>query len=329
MKGLFIILLSVALPIACAQTAPQNAETTLDKGIENFHKGQYVEARADFERAVKLSPADARALTYLALTRAAMGDCATGIDELKFQVHRNPDAEIRRLVGLTVIRCLLPHNQFGEILPLLIGLRQQYPADPDVLYESAEVFSRGFSFSLYELQQKAPDSFRLHELSAEVRDSQGRYAEAAADYRKAIEKDPGALHLHARLGRVLMLSSSDPAATDEARKAFEAELQLNPSDAAAEYQLGQALIALKKPEDAAPHFDRALTLAPRFPEALVASARLKIDAAKYKEAIALLRNAIELQPDFKDAHATLLRAYQGAGKTKEAQREQAELDKLK
>src|SRR5438128_1198243 len=112
MRSAYIALLPVALAFG-------QSETTLDKGIEEFHKGQYSEAQQDFEKTLKLSPADARAITYLAVTRATLGDCAGSIDELKLQCHRNPDPEIRKLAGLAVIQCLLPHNQLGEIMPLM------------------------------------------------------------------------------------------------------------------------------------------------------------------------------------------------------------------
>lgn len=316
-----ILLLSTLL---LAQSASKSAETTLDRAIDEFHQGHLPDAEQDLERVLKLSPADARAITYLAITRAAFGDCAGSIDELKLQSHRNPDAEIRRLAGLAVIGCLLPHNQMGEIMPLLEQLRRTYPDDPDVLYASSQVYNRAWSMSVRDLNQKAPTSFRRNQLSAEILETQGDYKEAAAEYRKAIERNPRALHLHYRLGIALMRSSRQP----EAREAFEAELKLNPYFAAAEYQIGQTLLAEQKNEEAAPHFEKALEMAPKFTECMVALSKIRMDAQKYKEAIALLEHAIELQPGMEAAHRNLVLAYRAAGKNRQADRAQAELDKL-
>lgn len=313
-----------AVPLAFGQSSSRNAEATLDKGIDEFHKGQYAEAQQDFERAVKLSPADARAITYLAITRAALGDCAGSLDELKLQCHRNPDPEIRRLAGLAVIRCLLPHNQLGEVMVLLDQLRRSYPDDPDVLYESTQVYNRAWSAAARDIYQKTPNSYRASQISAEMLETQGKYQQAAAEYRKAIERNPAALHLHYRLGFAL-LRASKPA---EARAAFEAELKLNPWNALAEYQIGQTFLAEQKSDDAIPHFEKALEIAPKFAECMVTLAKLRIDAQKYKEAIALLERAIELQPANEAAHRNLMLAYRGAGKNKQADREQAELNRL-
>lgn len=309
---------------AIGQSSVRNAETILDRGIDEFHKGHYIEAQQDFERAVKLSPADARAITYLAITRAEFGDCAGSMEELRLQCHRNPDPEIRRLAGLAVIRCLLPHNQLGEIMPLLDQLRRSYPDDPDVLYESIEVYNRAWSAAARDIYQKAPSSYRVNQIAAEILETQGKYQEAAAEYRKAIVRNPAALRLHYRLGVALLRASKQY----EAREAFEAELKLNPSDAAAEYQIGQTFLAEQKSDEAGQHFERALEIAPKCADCMVALAKVKIDGQKYKDAITLLERAIELQPGMEAAHRNLMLAYRGAGKNKQADREQAELNKL-
>ena len=87
----------------------------------------------------------------------------------------------------------------------------------------------------------------MNQLSAEIFETQGKYTEAIAEYRKAIEKNPNALNLHFRLGRALLMESHGAAALEQARQEFEAELRLNPKDAAAEYQVGQILVAQQKP----------------------------------------------------------------------------------
>ena len=87
----------------------------------------------------------------------------------------------------------------------------------------------------------------MNQISAEIFEIQGRYAEAAAEYRKAIEKNSAALDLHFRLGRALLLESHSPENLALARREFEAELGLNPGDAVAEYEIGQILLAGQEP----------------------------------------------------------------------------------
>ena len=306
----------------------QSAESLLDKGIEQFHKGRYFEARASFDQAVQLSPADARAITFLAITRAALGDCRNSVEELTLQAGRNPDLEIRKLAAISAIQCLLPQNRFPEILPIITQLQKTFPKDPDVIYEAAKVYNKAWNFSIYDLFQKAPASFRVNQLSAEVFETQGKYAEAASEYQKAAEKNPAALNLHYRMGRALLMQSHDPAVLDKAREQFEAELKLNPGDAVAEYQIAQIYLNQQKAAQAAEHFEKAVGLSPGFAEAMVALGKLRLDAKQTPEAIALLQRAVTAQPALEAAHYNLMMAYRAAGKEKDAQREKKELDKL-
>src|SRR5262249_51620888 len=150
----------------------------------------------------------------------------------------------------------------------------------------------------------------------------------AAEYRKAIQKNPAALNLHFRLGRALLLQSHDPANLREARKEFEAELVLNPGDAVAEYQVGQILLAEQNRDAAAVHLEKAVSLNPGFAEGLVALARLRSEAKKDAEAIPLLERAVKLQPASESAHYSLMMAYRNSGRMEDAQREKAIFDKL-
>jgi tetratricopeptide (TPR) repeat protein len=211
----------------------------------------------------------------------------------------------------------------SEVWPVLDQLQKTFPGDADVLYEVAKAHRKGWDDAVFALYQKAPASFRVNQLSGEIFETEGRYAEAAAEYRKAIQKNPAALNLHFRLGRALLLESHEAAKLKEARKEFEAELALNPSDAVAEYEIGKILQAEQNPSGAAPHFEKAAALDGNFAEALMELAKLKP-----AEAAGLLERAVKLQPDNQSAHYALMMAYRNAGRTADAQREKAIFDRL-
>lgn len=290
-------------------------------GIAAFQRGDYQAARTDLERA----PNDPRARLFLAFTRAATGGCEAAIPELSkgFAAGEN-----RRLAGLALAQCQVGAKRFAEAGAVVAQLEKLYPADADVLYVSADYHMKAWNDAIYRMYQKAPSSYRVDQLSAEVFETQGKYTEAVAEYRKAIEKNPKAINLHYRLGRALLQQSHDPAVLEQARKEFETELALNPSDAVAEYQVAQILAAEQKKAAAAPHFERAVELRPDFPEALIAVAKLRMEARRYPEAIALLQRAVKLQPRNETAHYNLMMAYRNAGRAADADREKAELDKL-
>jgi tetratricopeptide (TPR) repeat protein len=216
----------------------------------------------------------------------------------------------------------------AQALPVVTQLETSYPADADVLYQAARIHMKAFNDLTRQMFQKTPASYRVNQLSGEIFETQSKYAEAAAEYRKAIEKNPNALNLHFRLGRTILLESHDPEALTQARKEFEAELALNADDAAAEFQIGQILTAQAKPDEGLRHYDRALALSPDFAEAALAAGKIRVQAKQYAEAIPILERTVALQPANEAAHYNLMLAYRNSGQMDKARREQQELNKL-
>src|SRR5438552_1178389 len=180
------------------------------KGIEEFHRGQYQASQANLEQALKTKPGDPYARTFFALAQAATGGCGTATNALAEAFAKNSDADLRRLAGLALAQCHLSRGRLDEALPVVLTLEKEFPADPDVLYEAAKVHMRAWNDIVYRLFQNAPASYRVNQISAEIFEIQARYAEAVAEYRKALAKNPTALNLHFRLGRALLLESHAP-----------------------------------------------------------------------------------------------------------------------
>jgi tetratricopeptide (TPR) repeat protein len=317
MRVISSVVLLWALP-ACAQ------EDALQKGIAEFNRGQYAAAQTALEKA----PDSPQRRTFLALTQAATGHCDAAREPLAAEFEKDGASELGRLAGLALTQCWIAAGNYDEPVPVLTRLRARHPADADVLYQCARLHMKAWNDTLFEMFQKTPNSYRVNQISAEIFEIQSRYTEAAAEYRKAIEKNPAALNLHFRLGRALLLESHSPDNLAQARREFEAELALNPTDAVAEYEVGQVLLVTEARGEAAKRFERAVALNPNFPEALQALAKARLEGKQYSEAIVLLQNVVRLQPANESAHYSLMLAYRNAGRTEEAAREQAELDKL-
>jgi tetratricopeptide (TPR) repeat protein len=313
--------ISAWLLLALAASAQQDP---LEKGIAEFHRGAYAAAQATLEQ----SPDSPQRRAFMALARAAGGDCEAARPDLARQFAETPDSELRRLTGLALSQCDLARGHYDDAFAVVTRLESLYPADADVLYQAARLHMKAWNDTLFQMFQEVPSSYRVNQISAEIFEIQGRYAEAAAEYRKAIEKNSAALDLHFRLGRALLLQSHSPQNLALARREFEAELSLNPNDAVAEYEIGQILLAGQDPA-AVKHFERAASLDPGFAEALQALAKLRMDAKQYGEAIALLEKVVHLQPGNEAAHYSLMMAYRNAGRAADAAGQQAVLDKLR
>ena len=324
-QAVFGLVLALALPSSGAEQA---AEQIIARGIAAFQQGRYADASRQLQDALRQDPANEHARTFLALTRAATGHCAEAIPALSDQFNQSSNGDLSRLAGLALAQCLVTQNEVANAVSVVAALEAKYPDDADVLYEAARVHMKAFNDATFRMFQKTPSSWRVNQLSGEIFETQGKYAEAAGEYRKAIEKNPRALNLHFRFGRALLLESHDPDALAQAQKEFEAELALNAEDAAAEFQLGQILTAQRRSDEALARYEKALALSPDFCEAALAVGRMRVQAKNYAEAIPLLERAVALQPANEAAHYTLMLAYRNSGQMDKARREQQELQKL-
>ena len=239
-------------------------QSVTEQGISAFQHGRYAEASRLLQDAVDRDPADEHARAFLALARAAGGHCAEAIGELtaRFSSSANPD--LARLSGLALVQCLGASGNTDKAISFATQLEAKYPDDADVLYQAARLHMKAFNNVTHRMFEKNPASYRVNQLSAEIFETQNKFSEASAEYRKAIAKNPQAVNLHFRLGRSILLESHDPEALAQARKEFEAELSLNPSDAAAEFQIGQIFNADQQTRRSAHALSEGSRSKPRF-----------------------------------------------------------------
>jgi len=318
---LWVLVLALAAPL-CA------ADSFTEQGIAAFQQGRYNEAVRLLQQAYKTDEHKEHARAFMALSLAGAGRCPEAIPELTALSGLADYPELARLTGLALVQCLVAQGDTDKAVPVAAQLEAKYPADADVLYQAARLHMKAFNDVTRRMFEQTPASYRVNQLSAEIFETQNRFAEAAAEYRKAIQKNSRALDLHFRLGRAILLESHEPEALAAARKEFEAELALNHDDAAAEFQIGQILNASAKPDEALPHFQRALDLSPDFVEAALAVGKMRVQAKQYADAIRLLEHVVALDPRNEAAHYSLMLAYRNSGQMDKAKTEQQEYEKL-
>jgi tetratricopeptide (TPR) repeat protein len=302
------------------------ADTSVrEEGIRAFNQGRYSVALDKLKQAA--SGSDEQASLFLALTQATTGDCGPALPVLT-KTLAGSDPSFSRLAGLAACKCYSKTGDLAKSMAVLEELERRFPNDADVLYTAAKLHMKAFNDTTFAMFQRVPQSYRVHELSAEIFEIENRYAEAASEYREAIKLNPKAPDVHYRLGRALLLQGHSPEALEQAAAEFKAELAVNPEDAASEFQLGQIAQAQGSTAEAQVHFEQALKLSPSFTEALVALGKLHTEQKEYVKAIPLLARAAELQPKNEAAHYTLLTAYRNSGQMEKAKQEKAILDEL-
>lgn len=253
---------------------------------------------------------------------ATAGHCAEALPVLRKAVRTTTDSEEKKKAGLAGLRCAMTRNQPYEAVDFLQILSRDFPRDPEVLYQATHAYSDLSIRASQDLLREAPFSYQVHELNAESLEVQGKWDDAAAEYRKILEINPNLPGIHYRLGRVL-LSKPNPAPelTQEAKTNFEKELKIDPQNAGAEYVLGELARQGSEWADAVDHFTRATKLDAGFAEAYLGLGSSLMSEKRYQEAVAPLETGVKLQPENPVGHYDLATALSRTGHKEEAERE--------
>lgn len=251
------------------------------------------------------------------------GRCKEAMPLLRHSLPEVSDKTLRYDGGMATVRCAMALNDEQTAVDTLLMLERLVPNDPEVLYMGAHIFSElGGRFS-DQLQTRDPNSVQARRVQAEALESQGKNADAAAIYRKILEEHPKTPGIHYRLGQIDLAMAGDTGPTDEARKEFEAETQIDPSNASAEFVLGELDRRAGNWEPAIRHFSRAAQLDEGFSEARLALGMTLAAAGKYAEAVPPLEAYVRMEPEDPAGHYQLAMAYAHTGNKEGAAREMA------
>jgi predicted Zn-dependent protease len=263
-----------------------------------------------------------------AIDLAAKGQCRAALPALKRL--RPADKQLRYRAGLAEARCAMSLGDAATAVTTLLALQRDFPHDPEVLYMSTHYFSELGGRAAQELATSAPASPQTQKLNAEALESQGKWADAIAVYRRILEQDANAPDIHYRIGRIMLDPAYGAATPDEARAELEAELKVNPTNAAAEFMLGEIQRRAGNFDDAVQHFAAAAKMDAGFSEAYLAQGMSLNASQKFAAAVAPLEAYVKMQPEDPAGHYQLAMAYArtgnraGAARESELQRKAAE-----
>lgn len=257
-----------------------------------------------------------------AIKLAETGHCAEAMPALKKAFLQPPAKDSKRNVGLSGVRCAITLNQPDSALFFLQGLTRDFPHDPDVLYLAVHAYSDLSTRAAQELALNAHSSYQAHELEAEALEQQGKWDEAAKEYHAVLEQNPQLPGIHFRLGRILLSKPNpSPNVAEEAKKEMEQEIEIDPTNAGAEYVLGELARQAGQWPEAAGHFSRATKLDAGFGDAFLGLGSSLIAEKKFPEAIAPLETAVKLEPANPATHYNLAVAYTRSGRKQEGEKE--------
>ena len=279
--------------------------------------GTWLIAQASKPPAVTESPT---AAAERGISLGTRGHCKEAMPILKKVIPKIQDKDLLHDAVMARAQCGMATDQRDVVAESIIVLTREFPGDPKVLYITTRYYSELANRTAQELIQKSPSSPEAETLIAEAFQAQGKWDDAAAQYRKILEQNPNQPGIHYQLGRILLSKPLDPTVTEEATKEFEAELKINPTSPAAEFMLGDLASRNQKADEAIEHFSRATQFDAGLAEAYLGLGMALNAAGKYSEAITPLKKYTDMDPSDPAGYYQLATAYARTGNKSEADR---------
>jgi tetratricopeptide (TPR) repeat protein len=303
---------------ALRRLTPGTGEIHARLGLIYFQQGKFADAIQPLREALRLKPGLPKVPALLAMSLSELGRFKEALPALTKAFAEPGDPVVRRMAGLHLLRAYTGLERDSDAVDVALRLSRLHPDDPEVLYHSGRLFANFAYLQTIRLASVAPDSAWLHLAAGETNESQGLHDAAIQEYRQVLRAAPRRPGVHFRIGRVLLdRAKGDDAGTDaqEARRAFEAELALDPTNANAAYELGEMARRAGDLEAARQRFGEAVAHYPAFEQALVGLGRTLIALDRPVDAIPHLQAALDKDPENHVALYQLAHAHRALGDT--------------
>jgi tetratricopeptide (TPR) repeat protein len=314
-----------------AKLEPGIAEVHATLAVIDFKLRLYEAAVREIHTAQKLKPGLPRLDSLLGMSLSELGRFKEALPGLEKGFRQADDPEIKRMCGLQLMRSYTGLQRDADAVKIALELNRLYENDPEILYYTSKVYGNYAFLTVRKLAQEAPSSVWRHLAAAEAFESQGSYNDAIGEYRAVLAIEPGRVGIHYRIGRTLLAQSHQTGAqanTDEARKEFEQELELDPHNGNAAYEIGEMSRRAGDFDQAQQYFERALQDYPDFEEAQLGLAAVFIAKQKPEQALPHLKAAIALNADDEVSWYRLAEVERALGNKSEQQSALAQFRKL-
>jgi tetratricopeptide (TPR) repeat protein len=261
---LFIFIFVVAVPAwpqTTAESTPNASGPEFAHARQLLQQGKYDEAIAELKGLSSAKPGMKGVAHELGMAYFKKSDYPQAIETLKKALQQDPeDNEATQLLGLSFY---LSGNPSAAI-PYLEKVQTWYPrANVDASYILGQCYIQTKNYpnarqAFAKMFDLPADSAGSYLLTARMLFRQ-EFEPVALEYaQKAVLLDPKLPRAHFLLGEIHLFESKIPEAISD----FQAELSLNPSDAATYYKLADAYSRIQKFDDAEKLMQRAIWLDP-------------------------------------------------------------------
>jgi len=294
------------------ETAPQSSYSIALLGETRLQEQQFSSAFYLYRRALKEKPA------------------LRGLHKALAEIYRKTghvdwaDMEEKRELQLPAPDCssqtLECRYQAGRYSELIAAAKEANTAES--FYWRSRAYNE-LALRAFTTLGQLPPSAELHELKANIYNTQKRYAAAAGEWREALKLAPTDQEIKKQLAISLKLGQDYSAALP----LFQELLRQQPASAELNYLTGDTLLDLQRAEEAIPLLKRAVVHDSQSLAAHKSLARADLAAGKAMEAIPHLKLALPNDEDG-SLHFQLAQAYRASGQPELAKKTLAEYQRI-
>ncbi len=310
---------------------PEVAEVHATLAAIDFKLRAYDAAATEVQAAQKIKPNLPRLESLLGLSLAELGRWEDALPRLEKGFRQSADPDTRRMCGLQLLRAYTSLARDSDAVETALQLNKLYPDDPEVLYHTGRIYGNFAYLVMTRLHDSAPNSIWMLQAQGEANESAKDYEAAIVAYNHVLQLDPQRPGIHYRLGRVYLARFRDRQKPDDraaAAREFNAELETDPGNGNARYELAVMAQEQGNADEARSQFEQVIQRFPEFEEALVGLGGILLESQKAQQAVAPLQRATKLNPDDEVAWYRLSQAERAVG-NREAQRQaMAEFQRL-
>lgn len=282
--------------------------------------GHYPAALRVLERARALWPESSDVSHNLAVVHLQAGNVETARNLAEAAVQQDARADLHHLLGDIYER----QNVYDKAVAAYQAAVRLDPEQEDHHFALGYEFLAHHNFELAEqifstATLRLPQALKPRLGLAAAYFARGKYPEVIATLKAATEMNPPSELAYSFLARTFLLLSDQPElfADHWVAEKFQEYLRLKPDEAFPYYVYAVSLISA--PAQSVRLLEKALQLDPNFADAHLALGKLYFEQARYHEAVRALESAVRLNPASAAACYRLSQAYQRAGNPEKAQ----------
>jgi predicted Zn-dependent protease len=306
-----------------AKLDPNIAEVHATLAAIYFKQREYELSVQEVRTAQKLKPSLPRLDSLLALSLSELGQFKEALPHLEKGFKQTADSGTQRMCGLQLLRAYTGLGRDSDAVETALALNKAFPNDPEVLYHTGRIYGNFAYIVMEKLHDEAPNSIWMLQAQGEANESQKDYDAAIIAFNHVLAIDPHRPGIHYRLGRVYLArfqESQKPDDRDSAKREFQAELEIDPGNGNAAYELAKMAADDNNLEEARKQFETVIARFPDFEQALVGLGGVYLQSQAGAQAVDPLQRATKLDANDEVAWYRLAQAERAAGNREAAQK---------